>query len=75
LHSVSVYALSSKPVSHFSFLDCRYAIGEHDEDDAIWSFPADAVQFEEVKASQSDGCRCFKLNLCTGMTVSLMALK
>jgi hypothetical protein len=37
-------------------------------------FPTNAVQFEDAKASQSDGGDSFKLSLCASVKVSLMVM-
>jgi hypothetical protein len=36
------------------------------------AFPTDAIQFEDAKASESDGSRSFKLSLCVTVKISLM---
>jgi hypothetical protein len=38
------------------------------------AFPIDAIQFEEAKASQSDGGGSFKLGLCGSVKVSLLLM-
>jgi hypothetical protein len=48
--------------------------GQHDADCAIRCFQTGAMQFEEVKASQSDGGGPFKLSLCASVKVSLMVM-
>jgi hypothetical protein len=58
----------------FQFLGPPRAIGQHDEDGAIRRFPSDAIQFEEVKVSQSDG-GFVKLNLCANVKVSMMVMR
>jgi hypothetical protein len=40
----------------------------------IHAFPIDAIQFEEVKPSQSDGGGSFKLSLYASVKVSLMMM-
>jgi hypothetical protein len=47
----------------FQLLGPPRAIDQHDEDGAIRCFPAEAIQFEQVKASQSDG-GSFMLDVC-----------
>jgi hypothetical protein len=59
----------------FQLLGPRPAIGQHDEDSAIRCFPADAIQFEEVKASQTDSGGSFKLNLCASAKASLVVMR
>jgi hypothetical protein len=37
-------------------------------------FVTDAIQFEEARASESDGARCFKQSLCESVQVSRMVM-
>jgi hypothetical protein len=69
-----VYTFSSQPVCHFSFLD-RLALSVSMMRTAVIRyFTANAIQFEEVKASQSNG-DSFRLNLCANVKVSMMVVR
>jgi hypothetical protein len=54
----------------FQLLRPPRAISQDDEDGTIRCFPTDAIQFEEIKASQLDSGGSFKLNLCECESVS-----
>jgi hypothetical protein len=62
-------------VSHFSFLE-RIAQLLHMMNTAapFDAFQTDAIQFEDAKASQSDGGGFFKLSLYLNVKVSLMVM-
>jgi hypothetical protein len=59
----SVDSLSSQQCLTFQLLGPPRAIGQHDEDRVARCFPADAIQSEQVKASQLDRGSSFKLSL------------
>jgi hypothetical protein len=58
----------------FQLLGPPRAIDQSDEDGAIRCFRADAIQFEEVKKSQSEG-GSFKLKLRANLKVSMMVMR
>jgi hypothetical protein len=59
----------------FQLLEWPRVIDQHDEDNvAVRCLPTDAIQREEVIASQSDGGGSFKDNLRSNVEVSLILM-
>jgi hypothetical protein len=74
-YSASVCSLSGQHSLLFQLLGLFHAISRHDEDaGAIQCLPTDTIEFEETKASQSDGGSSFTLSLYVSVKISLMVM-
>jgi hypothetical protein len=72
-YSAFVSSLSLQRCLPFEFLRPSRAIRQHDDEAAPCNaFQADSIQFEEAKASQSDGGSPLKLSLYVSVKVSLV---
>jgi hypothetical protein len=71
-HSASAYSLSRELCLPFQPHGLPRLIDQHDEDGVIQCFSTDAIQFEEVKASQSNRSDSFKLSLCVNVLLMVM---